>query len=274
VEVWIENSSRDERMPYRFARERQDYSDFAGGQVFVTAPGQTGFPVRLASELFQRCLAIRGSAGFDSPCALYDPCCGSAYLLSTLAFLHGREIRRIIGSDVDRDALGLARRNLALTTPEGLAARIAELQRLHQLYGKASHAAALDSARRLQRLLAATGAEHGMRSELFAADALRKTELAARLKHIRVDVVLTDVPYGQLSSWQAAAAGANREADPVTQMLEALRPVLSAQAVVAIATDKQQKAAHPAYARCDRFQVGKRRIVFLRPVPRTLEEAA
>jgi hypothetical protein len=260
-------------MPYRFVRERQDYSDFAGGQVFVTAPGQPGFPVRLASELFQRCLAVRKSAGFDGPCTVYDPCCGSAYLLSTLAFLHGRDIRRIIGSDVDREALGLARRNLALTTTEGLEARIAELQTLHRLYGKASHAASLVSARRLQRLLAAAGAAHGLPSQLFVADALRQAELAAHLKHIPVDVVLTDVPYGQLCSWQTAAAEATGEANPIEQMLDALLPVLSAQSVVAIATDKQQKAAHPAYRRCERFQVGKRRIVLLRPVTRTQEEA-
>ena len=150
-------------MPYRFARERQDYSDFAGGQVFVTAPGQTGFPVRLASELFQRCLAVRKCVGLHSPCTVYDPCCGSGYLLSTLAYLHGQDIRQIIGSDVDEEALGLARRNLALITREGLEARMAELQTLHRRYGKASHAEALVSVPRLKRMLAATGARRSPR---------------------------------------------------------------------------------------------------------------
>jgi hypothetical protein len=48
-------------------------------------------------------------------------------------------------------------------------------------------------------------------------------------------------------------------------MLEALLPLLNSGAVLAIATDKKQKVAHPKYARLERFQLGKRRIFFLQP---------
>ncbi|MFK7803274.1 MAG: hypothetical protein AB8G95_16690, partial [Anaerolineae bacterium] len=39
-------------MPYRFATENKDYSDFASGRVFYGAPGHPVFPVRLISEVF------------------------------------------------------------------------------------------------------------------------------------------------------------------------------------------------------------------------------
>jgi len=36
-------------MPYRFATERRDYSDYSSGRVFYGAPGYPAFPVRLVS---------------------------------------------------------------------------------------------------------------------------------------------------------------------------------------------------------------------------------
>lgn len=93
-------------MPYRFATAASDYSDYAGGRVFYGAPGYPALPVRLASEVLQRCLAIRGAT---SPAVLYDPCCGGAYHLGTLAYLHWQRIGAIAGSDVDAEALALPR---------------------------------------------------------------------------------------------------------------------------------------------------------------------
>src|SRR5205814_8903957 len=90
-------------MPYRFARERLDYADFASGRVFRSLPGRTGFPVRLADELFQRCLAIRSARGHHAPAVLYDPCCGGATLLCTLAYQPWPALAQIIASDADPD---------------------------------------------------------------------------------------------------------------------------------------------------------------------------
>src|SRR5690349_6954969 len=103
-------------MAYRFALDHEDYSDFAAGRVFYGLPGHPAFPVRLASEIFQRCRAI-SAAQLPS---IYDPCCGGAYLLSTLAYLHGKDIRRIVASDVDQSILQTADANLALLTIDGL----------------------------------------------------------------------------------------------------------------------------------------------------------
>ena len=51
-------------MQYLYATERPDYSDLASGRVFYSLPGHPAFPIRLASEIFQRCLAFRRAAGF------------------------------------------------------------------------------------------------------------------------------------------------------------------------------------------------------------------
>src|SRR5512143_549990 len=99
-------------MQYQYATEKVAYSDFTSGRVFYSLPGYPAFPVRLASEIFQRCLAHRAAVyGVSTPCALYDPCCGGAYLLSVLAYLHGEHLREVMASDIDENAVALAKRN-------------------------------------------------------------------------------------------------------------------------------------------------------------------
>ncbi len=248
-------------MPYLFATERHNDADYASGRVFYSLPGYPAFPVRLASEMFQRCLALRAADGLTAPVALYDPCCGGAYHLATLAYLHGEHIASLAASDIDADALTLAQCNLGLLTASGLDQRITALELLWAKYGKRSHMEALESAARLRERLAAL-IERGssILLTLFQADALDETAIVGVLGAGAVDVVLTDVPYNRLSAWQGDAGF-----DPLWQMLEALRPVLSPGAVVAIASDKGQTPAHEAYRRADRFQIGKRRMVLLRP---------
>ena len=254
-------------MPYEFAQQREDYSDFATGRVFESLPGRTAFPVRLAREIFARCHALQVAAGAPGPYTLYDPCCGSAYLLCTLAYGHWDALAGLIGSDVDPDALGLAARNLALLTLPGLDARIARLTALHALYGKESHAAALASAARLRARLQTLTGRHPLPAHLFAADALNGTDIRAGLVGRLVDLVITDVPYGHSSAWEIAGAAHAPEAGPTGRLLDSLRPVLAPTALVAIVTDKAQKVSHAGYARVAHFQLGKRRVVFLRPRP-------
>ena len=42
-------------MQYRYVTEKESYEDFAAGRVLLSQSGMTSFPVRLASEIFQRC---------------------------------------------------------------------------------------------------------------------------------------------------------------------------------------------------------------------------
>src|SRR5687767_13972902 len=100
------------RMNYKFATERTDYSHLASGRVFYSWPGHPAFPVRLASEIFQRCQARRAALGLSARCVLYDPCCGAGYSLSVLAFLHREAIHTVVGSDVDEHAVARTRQNL------------------------------------------------------------------------------------------------------------------------------------------------------------------
>ena len=253
-------------MPYRFARERQDYTDYASGRVFYSLPGHPAFPVRLASETLQRCLAARQRLGAAGPVVLYDPCCGAAYHLSTLAYLHWPAIGSIIASDVDAAVLEVARRNLSLLTLEGLDRRIAEITRLLAQYGKPSHAEALESAQRLRQRLARLLEHHPIDVHLLVADATDRQAVREGLAGRTVDVVLSDVPYGWHSSWQITGPGHESASGPLQAMLDALLPVLAPHAVVAIAANKRQRIAHPEYRRLERFQIGKRQVALLHPL--------
>ncbi len=247
-------------MTYVFATEARDYSDYAGGRVIYSLPGCPAFPVRLVSEMFQRAMRY-----LRAPVCMYDPCCGGAYHLVALGFLHGAAIRQIVASDVDAEALSLAQRNLGLLHPAGLAKRQAELRALWQAFGKSSHAEALRSAESLQAQLERT-APAGIPSRVFAANALQREGIGEKLQGERVDLVLSDLPYGWLTGWQLPADAAPDGPPPVTLLLESLYSHLHKESVVALATDKAQKIHSAQYVRLERFQVGKRVITLLRPV--------
>ncbi|HEY3473722.1 MAG TPA: hypothetical protein VGK56_03880 [Anaerolineales bacterium] len=251
-------------MHYKYAREDLDYSDFSSGRVFYSLPGHPAFPVRLASEIFQRCLAHREkSYGVSTPCTLYDPCCGAAYQLSVLAYLHGESIREVIASDIDEKAVEMAERNLGLLSEAGLDRRIGELSSLFQQYGKESHKQALHSASILKMRLSALRAEHPLLTQAFQANVADKNTLLNQIKPRSVDIVFTDVPYGWHSQWRDTQPTAG--IDPLESMLEALLGVLSPSSVLAIVSDKQQKATHAGFRRMEKFQIGRRRVVILQP---------
>ena len=250
-------------MQYKYAKEQVDYSDFSSGRVFYSLPGHPAFPVRLASEIFQRCLAHREKIyGNSTPCTLYDPCCGAAYHLSVLGYIHGKNIREIIGSDIDEKAVGLAKRNLSLLSREGLEKRIHEISEMFEQYGKDSHREALKSAALLKEKVFTWTEKHSLTTQVFQANALDTREILNHIQPKSVDIVFTDVPYGRHSYWHDSDPG--QHSDPLASMLDALRPVLSPSSIVAIASDKQQKVQHYAFQRLELFQAGKRRVVILK----------
>jgi SAM-dependent methyltransferase len=249
-------------MPYLYASERNDYSDLASGRVFYSLPAHPAFPVRLVSEIFQRCLALWRAGGGSGRCTLYDPCCGAGYQLSVLAYLHWNEIRSATGSDVDAQAAALAERNLGLLGCAGLDRRIAEIEQMQRSYGKPSHREALASALRLRERIADLSRSLPLAARAFQADALDGAGLARRLSGEQADLIITDVPYGQHSQW-AGAGDPTVTANPIEALLTALRGVLAPGGVLALSTDKQPKFGWPAYRRVAHFQVGKRKIVIL-----------
>ncbi|MBN2116707.1 MAG: hypothetical protein JW730_09060 [Anaerolineales bacterium] len=248
-------------MQYKYAQEQLDYSDFSSGRVFYSSPGYPAFPVRLASEIFQRCAASRETIhGVSTPGTLYDPCCGGAYHLSVLAYLHGEHIREVIASDVDEEAVALARQNLGLLDREGLDERIVEISKMFEQYGKDSHGDALRSSSILKKKLSALTEKHPLKTRVFQADATDGNEILKNIKPKSVDLVFTDVPYGQHSYWHDSGLP-----NPLGSMLNALLGVLSPSSIVAVVSDKQQKALHESYQRIEKFQIGKRRVVILKP---------
>lgn len=245
-------------MEYKFATERTNYADLASGNVFYSLPGHPAFPVRLASEIYQRCLALRERPG--TPCTLYDPCCGAAYHLSTISYLHWDSICRVICSDVNERAVQLAERNLGLLTPGGMERRFREISAMVHLYNKASHKGALESITRMQEQVNRLTAVRPIQTRIFQANATEAASLRQGLQDSVIDIVFSDIPYGQHSQWEETQAR-----DPAWAVLEALLEFLSPNSIVAIASDKLQKIAHEKYHRLEKFQVGKRQVVILKP---------
>jgi 23S rRNA G2445 N2-methylase RlmL len=240
-----------------------DYSAYASGQVFYSRPGFTAFPVRVASAIFSKSVALLKGAGHDGPYVLYDPCCGSAQLLVTLGFLYGDVLSRIVGSDISTEAIDLAEKNIALLTQAGLEKRIHELKDLINQFDKESHRAALQHAISFQKRLQELQRLNPMKTNVFQADVLDRKTVWAGLGAIKTDLVITDIPYGQGSSWSRNILP--HERCPAEQMLETLLPFLSRHAVVAVASNRKQKAQHSSYVRKEMMKVGKRRVVFLSP---------
>jgi 23S rRNA (guanine2535-N1)-methyltransferase len=253
-------------MPYRFANQRHDHSDFAAGPVLYSLPGQPAFPVRLTTEIFQRAQAHLLRLGRAAPYTVYDPCCGSAYLLVTLAYLHWPAIQQVVGSDIDPAVMPLATRNLSLLTLAGVDSRIAQLAQLHAQFGKPSHAQALSSAQRLRALVQRYHDLHPVPSRLFVANALLAADLHSQLARGSVDLIMTDLPYGQRTSWLASESSAIA-GDPEWQLLEALRVLVVPTSIIALTSTKQHQIAHDAYERLEQWRIGKRRTLFFRLKP-------
>ena len=250
-------------MQYQYVKERVDYSDLTSGRVFYSLPGHPAFPIRLASEIFQHCLAIREATyQTSSPCVLYDPCCGAAYSLSVLGYLHGEKIQELIGSDVDEKAVALARQNLGLLNNSGLNTRIHEISEMLRLYGKESHQAALASSHILQKRILSLNKDHPIATKVFQTSIFDSKTMLEHIKDKSVDIVFTDIPYGQHSQWQTD--GFAESSNPTWSMLNTLANVLSPSGIVAIVSDKGPKIAHENYQRVKQFQIGKRRVHILK----------
>lgn len=248
-------------MPYQYVQERQDATDLASGRVLHGLPGRPALPVRLADEVFQRCLAARQPVARGARLVLYDPCCGAGYHLTVLGLLHPSSLAAVIGSDVDARAVEVARQNLDLLTPTGLAARAATLAQRAVEFGKESHRAAVDSAERLGRGLERDLDGAMIRTDAFVADALVGQAALQRLGPASVDLVVTDVPYGWRSFWQSTPSqSVADDVDPIESLLAMLLPLLTPGAIVGVISDKTRKTQHESFKRVKQFTIGKRRV--------------
>ncbi len=236
-------------MQYRYVTEKENYEDFAAGRVLLSQGGTTSFPVRLASEIFQRCAAYFPTG---QRLRVYDPCCGGGYLLTVIGLLHGAGIQSLHGSDINADIVRLATANLSLLTPAGLDTRRNSLRDLADTYDKSSHHDALESVERLRQCLPASS----ISTQTWAADALQPSADSAS-----VDLIICDVPYGNVTNWQADA-----DDNLTTSLLQAQYDVLVIGGIAAVVSDKSQKATYPRYKRLQQETIGKRRFLILQKV--------
>jgi tRNA G10 N-methylase Trm11 len=237
-------------MPYLFAK-KTNYEDYASGRVIYHQSGLSTFPVRLASEIFER-----ASAHLDKRehISLYDPLCGQGYLLTVLGLLHGEKLASIHGSDINESALQAASKNLSLLGKEGLLQRQQEISALFRQFQKSSHQEALESVSKFIELIEKR--QYSPQSELFHSNLLESCP--KQLKENPADIIITDVPYGSMVDWQGSAG------DPMKLFLKNISEALHSGSVLAISFDKSQKVRSPLFKRLERFQVGKRRIELLR----------
>lgn len=237
-------------LKYIYEKKQQNYEDFASGRVLYNQKGAAAFPVRLASEIFLRSKNYLKKKGVKEPITIYDPCCGGAYILTTLGFLHGECFSKIIGSDVDKRFVSLAERNLDLLSLDGIEKRIRELENDIRKYNKESHKYALKSALSLKGILEE-------RDYFLSVDCFQADVLGDKVLDFKLDLILTDLPYGNLTNWSGDYN------NPLELFLENMLNLLKPASIMTIISEKSQKIEHKKYNRIKHFTTGKRRISFL-----------
>lgn len=233
-------------MQYKYCRD-ENFEDLSSGRVIIHRSGTTNFPVRLSQEIFCRCMSyIKSSENLT----VYDPCCGGGYLLTVLGFLNPFKISGLIGSDIDENAVQLAGDNLAVLSAEGIKKRKEHLLSLYEQHNKQTYADTIKSAERLSVL----AEQLNIKTRVFIADALKYDYSNADFK---ADIIITDVPYGNLTSWQG-------EGSEINSLLKNLIPCLKPDSVLAVCSDKSQKINNHSFKRLEKQLIGKRKFEILK----------
>lgn len=225
-------------MEYKYAEDK-NYEDFASGRVLYHINGVPNFPVRLINEIYGRCLEYSNK---KKDICLYDCCCGGGYSLTVLGLLNQETISKIIASDIDYKMLEITSLNLSLLSKRGIKRRIDEIRSLYEQFNKISHRDAEQSAIRLLNLI-----QKEINVQSFQANALQNIEM-----DIKPDVIITDVPYGNLVDWKGGA-------DEINYLMESLATICSNETILAICMNKNQKISNKCFKRIEKQNVGKRK---------------
>lgn len=225
-------------MEYKYAKI-DNYEDFASGRVLYHMGGEPTFPVRLTLELYERC---RQYSARKTELTIYDCCCGGAYMLTVLGLLKGNTIAKLYGSDINERSIWLAEDNLSLLTEAGIRKRRMQLEALYSEFGKESHREALESINRIEKRLT-----NKLTASVFVRNALKPVSLP-----FIPDLIITDVPYGQMAEWNEGSGGIN-------QMMDAIYENCSEETILCICMDKKQKIQTDKFQRLERQVVGKRK---------------
>ena len=141
--------------------------------------------------------------------------------------------------------------------------RTEELRQLFSLYGKPSHEQAVESAERLAGLL-----EREIPCTVFQADAGRPLNPGEE-----IDILITDVPYGELTAWESQEKTPGEEArteqdgkepDGLNRLIRNLTGCFGEKTLFVIVTDKGQKLWKDGLTVLEKGNVGKRRFYIFR----------
>lgn len=230
-------------MEYKYTKN-DNYEDFASGRVLYHVGGEPTFPVRLALEIYERCLQYSNK---KAEISLYDCCCGGAYMLTILGLLKSDTLSSLYGSDINSESIKLAKDNLSLLSKAGISKRKDELNALYQKYKKVSHMEALYSANRIEQLI-----NKEIKTCIFNQNVLEVHSLS-----FVPDIIVTDVPYGNMVEWDEGSGGIN-------QMMSALWAACGRETIICVCMDKKQKIQTDIYQRLERQLVGKRKFEIYR----------
>lgn len=159
-----------------------------------------------------------------------------------LGFLNQGIISEIVGSDIDSDFLRVAENNLSLLTNDGISRRIDEIKIMQEKYQKESHNDAMRSAYHLKEMI-----RSNISIKLFQANVLENIEL------LKIpDIIITDVPYGNLVSWENGSEG-------VSKLMKVIVDVCGEHTIVAVSMDKKQKISSDRFIRLEKQHIGKRK---------------
>lgn len=225
-------------MKYKFAK-KQNYEYLSAGSVIKSYKGNTNFPVRLGHELFNRCLEYCNKKNNIS---VYDPMCGSAYLLTTIGLLNSSKISHIYGSDIDKHVLNLAELNLSLLSQKGLQNRQTEIQALHKKYKRDSHKLSLENIVQFESVL-----KKDMKFQLFEEDFFDLDNQS----EISSDITIMDLPYNSLKKYQGKYS--------IDSLRQRIVSLLEKGSTICIVSNRSQKLKlNLIDSRCEQVTIGKR----------------
>ena len=243
---------RGKLLIYKYYSNNDNFEDFSCGRVLYNKAGIPNYPVKITGEIFKRCLEYLDK---KEDITVYDPCCGGGYLLTVLGLLNPDIIGKIIGSDISQEVIVVAKDNLSLLTVDGILRRKNQINDMVINFDKQSHKDAFKSTEVFLDI-----AEHraiNPKIICFNADVLNK-ESFEKL-NFKADIIITDVPYGNLVAW----SDVDEKNNTIDRLLDNIIPILHKDTIIAISTDKSQKIRNEHFIRHNKFKIGKRVIYIL-----------
>jgi hypothetical protein len=174
-----------------------DHQRFAHGRLFYRFHGSEA--CRFSPQAAYRLLASLARDA-DGPATLWDPFCGTGFILAVAAYFFPDGFPTIVASDINPEAVGCAARNLALfADPAAFARRAEEMRKLRRI-NPAHDARWADIGAYFARLGAALDfARPGFAYQAMVADAALARRDDPRL------TILGDLPYGRASRLSGSA---------------------------------------------------------------------